>query len=785
MKTPLTPSIPESKDGYCALAAKTLLGQIKELENQIDGVRKNSDIEYVHKLRVASRRLRTSLSVFDECFESKFVRKWRKATKNLTRSVGAARDADVKIAFLENYSHTIQEDNAVRGVDYIIGLKKARRIAMQSDVLEILDDLASSQIFDEISDYCKMITKDDEHEINTLSTYEKAHHQISVRLDEMLTFEQFVRNEAAAEKHHELRIAAKRLRYTMEIFSPIYKGGLSDQISLMKQFQDVLGEMHDYDVWVEELREDRPEIPDEARIGVSGLLTSLSELRKSRYRNFVFLWDDTVSNGLFDRIRQVTDVGPRSEIMRGILLRDKKVAVISDIHANYDALQAVVSDAKKLGLQIFLNAGDAVGFGLYPSQVVQTLRSAMFLNVIGNVDLEVLEGLRNHELTRYDAAKKLAIEELTPSDVAYLQSLPKDFRLEVDGTNVLVTHGTPDSVDEHIYPDSPGERLREIALKASADVIITGHSHMPMEREVEGTIFVNPGSVGRPVDGDARAEYAVLSFDPIKLEFRRVNYDVEAVANKMRRRGLPENLAQVLLRAVPPNIVKKQEEDLLKKEIWKSKSTIGKVRRAAREYPRDETHAEQDRRLALMIFNKTKKLHSLGNQERYWLECAALLHDIGLSRSRKGHHKSSLAIILNDSDLPFTYEERYIIGSIARYHRKALPDKKHFNLRPLSQTKREKVAVLSSILRLADALDYSHKSVVTTVNVKTFPNHIILECGFSGSHDLEDASISKKKELFEKVFKCDLTIVWKRAPRQIPLRNPQQKSEPSELGQIP
>jgi len=167
----------------------------------------------------------------------------------------------------------------------------------------------------------------------------------------------------------------------------------------------------------------------------------------------------------------------------------------------------------------------------------------------------------------------------------------------------------------------------------------------------------------------------------------------------------------------------------------------------------------------LMIFNKTKKLHSLGNEERYWLECATLLHDIGLSRSGRGHHKSSLGIILNDPNLPFTHKERYVIGSIARYHRKALPDKKHFNLRPLSQIEREKIVVLSSILRVADALDYSHKSVVRAVNVKTFPRHIVLECGFSGNHDLEDTSVSKKKELFEKVFMSDLTIVWKRDPR--------------------
>jgi len=282
-----------------------------------------------------------------------------------------------------------------------------------------------------------------------------------------------------------------------------------------------------------------------------------------------------------------------------------------------------------------------------------------------------------------------------------------------------------------------------------------------MKRDVDGVTFINPGSVGRPVDGDPRAEYAVLGFNPISVDFRRVNYDVEAVANEMRKKRQPERLVQVLLRAVPSNVIKKREEELEHRGNWET--VITKVRRIATKYVPDETHPEQDRKVAFMIFNKTRKLHSLGSQERHWLECAALLHDIGLSRSGKAHHKSSLNIILNDPELPFTYQERYIIGSIARYHRKALPDKKHFNLKPLTQAEREKVAVLSSILRVADALDYSHKSVVTGVNVRMFPNHISLECTFTGNHESEDMSVNKKKDLFEKVFKSELTVIWKRS----------------------
>jgi putative phosphoesterase len=547
----------------------------------------------------------------------------------------------------------------------------------------------------------------------------------------------------------------------MEIFSPIYRGGLKDQIELIKRFQDALGEMHDYYVWSQDLRAHRQEVPAEARYGMDKLLAHLGRQRASRYRDFVSLWDETKANGLFTGIKQLTDIRPNSEIIHELLNRDRKIAVISDIHGNFDALRAVIRDAEKSRLEVVLNAGDAVGFGIYPSEVVQALRSPMFLSVLGNVDLEILDALRIGKSPDGDAAKSLAIKELSPSDVAYLQSLPKELRFEIGGTRVLLTHGSPDSIEEHIYPDSTEERLKQIAAKTEADVIVTGHTHLQMNRSVDGVTFVNPGSVGRPVSGEPKAEYAVLTFSPVRVEFRQVSYDIEALAEEMRKKALPESQVQVILRAAHLDTIEKQEKTLARKALWKRRSTLRAVRTAAKTYLPDESHAEEDRKLALMIFNRTRRIHSLGPRERYWLECAAILHDIGRSRGEKGHHKHSLGLILNDPALPFTQRERYIIGSIARYHRKALPNTKHFNLTPLSRAGRQKVVVLSSILRVADALDYSHRSVVKKANLKSLPDEMVLECVSSGQHYLEDQSFKKSKDLFERVFKKNLTIVWK------------------------
>jgi putative phosphoesterase len=768
-QTPVPPDFFEDASGYCLLGADTLLRQIATLENQIEGVRKNDDIEFMHKLRVTSRRMRAALSLFEECFPKKSSKKWMREVRNVTRSSGAARDADVQLTFLEDYSRTVEDRNALPGLAYLMTLQKARRVGMQSNVVSALDALDGSNILTDIATSSMTILRNLLHQrnrsefaIKTPSTYEKARDHISTRLDEVLALEQFVHDESAAAKHHELRIAAKRLRYTMEIFSSLYKEELKEQISLMKQLQDVLGEIHDYDVWVQEFSVYMQGVPGDTRYGTSKVLNHAADMRKSRYKDFVSLWDNAVAKGLFGNIRRVTETGPSSDVVREILNRDNPtVAVIADIHGNLDALKAVVADARRSRIDVFLNAGDAVGFGIYPKQVIQALRSAMFLNVIGNVDLEVLEKCLQNPSLEKNSIMQFTFRELAPSDLAYLQSLPKELRLEICGKKILLTHGTPDSVNEHIFPNTHGKRLKEIASEANADVIITGHSHIQMSRNVSGVRFVNPGSVGRPANGDYRAQYAILRFNPFSLEFRRVNYDVEAVANGIRKRGLPESLAQVLLRGVSLDAVKELNLALEKKQLWRSRSTISKVRRIARRFISDGSHAEQSRKLALMIFDKTGRLHSMDGKERYWLECAAVLHDIGLSRSNRGYHKSSLRLILNDLELPFTFRERYIIGSIARYHRKATPAANHFNLTPLSGSERQKVVVLSSILRVAEALNYSRECIVRRIAVRVLPNQMVLECEAKGDTRQADLALMKTKDPLEKAFGRDLTVVWK------------------------
>ncbi len=162
--------------------------------------------------------------------------------------------------------------------------------------------------------------------------------------------------------------------------------------------------------------------------------------------------------------------------------------------------------------------------------------------------------------------------------------------------------------------------------------------------------------------------------------------------------------------------------------------------------------------MALQLFDGTGELHELNGEMRFLLRCAALLHDVGWTGGRKGHHKTSLKIIAGSPALPFSRRERLVVGSIARYHRKALPRKRHAHYAALNAGDRRAVRVLGGILRVADALDRSHLSAVSGVSCRVGPRRITLVAETAAALDAERAAIRKKKDLFEMVFERRLAL---------------------------
>ncbi|MCW4005771.1 MAG: YfcE family phosphodiesterase [Candidatus Bathyarchaeota archaeon] len=759
-------------ESYCAFGVDRLSKLLEALEDQIGGVMQSSDIEYVHKMRVASRRIRATMPLFQTCFPEKKFKKWLRQVKQVTGLLGEARDLDVQTEFVKQYKKTSQAAAEELSLELLLSGIRTQRERIQPDVVKGLQALQTScgleemhRFYDAAKEYLG------ESQFEPQQVKEKAHWTITSRINDFVEMEEYVHQENQSRKQHEMRIQAKWLRYTMETFAPLYPNKLKDDIETIKDFQDALGEMHDCDVWTERIPKflddltNKPEFRhDNKTPQLTAFLDYVKTQRKKYYTRFVELWETSKQNGFFEQLQKKTGEGfPSADDKIKELKQnpEAKVAVIADVHGNLHALQAVMEDAEKRGANIFLNAGDSVGYGAFPNEVAQLLCAKQVVSVVGNFDLEVLSRDKNTKKGIKGVAVDFAKEQVDGSCRAFLLSLPREVKFEAGEKRLLLTHGSPQSIEEHLRPDTPQTRIEEIAQKTAADLIITGHSHQQYLRKAEGKFFLNPGSVGRPDDANPQAAYAVVTFKPFSVELLRVSYDVVAAADALRRNALPESFSQMLLKGVSIDEIAK--EDRLRSEALEKscREVVANCEEVACGYWAEVEHPKQVRKLSLQIFDDLQSLHELGTTERCWLECAAILHDIGMAKSAKAHNKNSMQLILNDPRLLLLSTQRRIIASIARYHRKTLPKKTHYNLLTLNSKTISKIRVLSGILRIGDSLDYSHDSVVQNVRVRGEDRRVVVEVAALEEPVLEQQAFIRKKDLLERALKRKVVLVWK------------------------
>jgi putative phosphoesterase len=232
-----------------------------------------------------------------------------------------------------------------------------------------------------------------------------------------------------------------------------------------------------------------------------------------------------------------------------------KLAILSDIHANYQALEAVWADLEPQRPDAVYCLGDLVGYGADPNEVVDFMRARDIPTLMGNYDEGVGFDLddcgcvyRDPDDDRRGKASLLWTRAHTSLDAkAYLRELPLNLRLESAGARLLLVHGSPRKLNEYLYEDRPPATFERIAKLAGCDVLLFGHTHLPYQKTVAGTLFVNAGSVGKPKDGDPRAGYVLLEVGPTpQVEFRRVAYDVAAAAAAIRASGLPPHFSDLL-----------------------------------------------------------------------------------------------------------------------------------------------------------------------------------------------------------------------------------------------
>lgn len=239
-----------------------------------------------------------------------------------------------------------------------------------------------------------------------------------------------------------------------------------------------------------------------------------------------------------------------------------KIAIISDIHGNIPALEAVLGDIKEEGCEKIFCLGDIAMAGAEPDKavdkIIELLDGGNFEIIQGNTDEmlgaasdEVLEALKSANLTMANAYKS-DLELLSAQQIEFLKNLPKQKEIELFGAKILLVHGSPRKNSENIFPDLPVEKVEEMISGTDADVIFCGHTHQPCgyQTNTKQTV-VNVGSVGRPLNSDPRPCYAVLnvSDDGFEVYHNFVDYDKEKAAELMRSRGYEgaQKLADIIL----------------------------------------------------------------------------------------------------------------------------------------------------------------------------------------------------------------------------------------------
>lgn len=223
-------------------AAAAVYGHLKTFLEQKQGVLRARDIEYLHRMRVAGRRLSNSLWAFRPLMPQKKYKALRRSFSKITKSLGAARDLDTYIAFLLETKDRPEFIRYKFRIGSIILSAKRERLKLKNIIEKSLKEIKDTPGLPELKGLMK-------NELSADGLLALSRKKIARRLKGLLSFRKYAKSGRSFKKLHALRIAAKHLRYTLENFNGLYRGRLTPYIQKAHLLQDYLGDMHNYHVW--------------------------------------------------------------------------------------------------------------------------------------------------------------------------------------------------------------------------------------------------------------------------------------------------------------------------------------------------------------------------------------------------------------------------------------------------------------------------------------------------------------------------------------------------------
>jgi CHAD domain-containing protein len=313
-------------EATCIFGAKIIQRHLAAMAAEVEGVRAAEDIECIHRMRVATRRMRTALTLFSDCFPKQVYNNIQKDVRKVTRALGEARDLDVQLEVVEAALAEFTDPVFQPGIKRLKLRLSQRRAEVQQHVDTAMDRMLADQLVERLGAWAKPLLEQSKSVyLYTPALYQLAFKGIQVRIDELLAHVPYITDPQNVLELHAMRISAKRLRYAMETFEDLYGGQLKPYITTARKLQDLLGTIHDLDVWIafipQFIEDEKTRIVDyfgnprplrRLLPGLEAFRQSHIDAREATYREFLADWaeieKETTWNNLLKLINTPLDL---------------------------------------------------------------------------------------------------------------------------------------------------------------------------------------------------------------------------------------------------------------------------------------------------------------------------------------------------------------------------------------------------------------------------------------------------------------------------------------------
>lgn len=219
-----------------------------------------------------------------------------------------------------------------------------------------------------------------------------------------------------------------------------------------------------------------------------------------------------------------------------------KIAVISDIHGNLDALKKVLEDIEKREVDNVVCSGDLVGYGPYQNEVIEYINSKNVLLIGGNYDAAVafndVKYIKDSDFNR-NFALPWSVEKVSEKNKKLLKKLPESLTLAINNKVVKIVHGSPLKVNQYLFEDA--EDTKEIMENFDGDVLVCAHTHLPFVKKFGEKLMINDGSVGKPKIGSHNITYALINIeDKVSAEIIELEHDNWPLIEELKKLNVHE-----------------------------------------------------------------------------------------------------------------------------------------------------------------------------------------------------------------------------------------------------